>query len=325
MTPQPPAQQPQSQTENWPSYAPDPAWQPVVAAALADYAANKFDYHPQLQDYSSSGDYLNWSLNFWGNLPGVEQLDANGVPMIFYNGSYFYNPLTVSLYCLSEHGKFLKGIEPDLSKFWAGVDKLLELQQPDGSFQYTFEWFYLQPFHPPWTSGMAQAVSLSVFTRAWNLSRDAKYLTAGDRAFNFMSIPVSSGGDTQDFHFLDPSLVHRTFPDEMPMLSQSGYILNGFMYSMLGLYDWSSVPSSTASAAGQSFLRCVDTLDRILLYYDLGGFTAYDMRHVVLKMPPNVSGSYHAVHIELLHALGSITSDPTLAKYEMLWRSYVDK
>jgi hypothetical protein len=316
-------------TEHWPAYSPDSAWQAAVSLARLKYLFYGNTYQTNLQDYSSSGDYLNLSLtDFWRDIPGVERLDATGVPMINYDGTFYYNPVTVAEFALSQHGKFLRGIEPDLTRFWAGVARLLELQEADGSFQYVFDFpYYLNAgyFHAPWTSGMAQGMALSVFYRAWKLTGDSTYIAAGDRAFNFLIKPVSAGGVTQDLRFLDPSLSRWIIVDEYPALP-SAYTLNGFMFALLGVYDWSNLnPLGQSAVAQVYFARYLATLDRILPYYDVGGFSAYDLGHIVYSSQPNLDPDYHATHIYLLHALGSVTQDPVLAQYEDLWRSYVPK
>jgi hypothetical protein len=318
----PPVSPAHASSENWPAFTPDPAWQPLVSQAVSSYIASNYTYKINLQDYDPSGDYLNFSLtDFWRNIPNVEQLDAQGVPMIFYNGQFFYNPLTVAEFSLSEHGKWLRGIEPDLSKFWAGVAKLQSMQSPDGGFRYSFDFpYYLNPnfFHAPWTSALAQGEALSVFERAWGLTGDEQYLDAGNRSLQFMM------ANARDLHFLDPSLSPSLWLDEYPS-TPSAYTLNGFMFVMLGLYDWSQLPAGIGALAGFQFARCLDTLDHILPYYDVGGFSAYDLGHITYQQPPRLAPDYHATHIYLLHALHSVTQDATLEKYEMLWRSYVPK
>src|SRR5262249_14029380 len=233
-----------------------------------------------LQNYSTAGDYLNFSItDDFRNIPGVEQLDANGVPMVNYNGTFFYNPSLVAEFANSKHGRWLRGFDPDLSKFWAGINKLLELQSPDGSFRYLFDFpYYLNDkfFRPNWTSGLAQGEALSALARAYLVSGDPKYLDAGDRAFIFLSTTVSNGGDTQNLRFLDPSLSREFIADEYPA-EPSAYTLNGYMHALLGAYDWWQIQDGEMSQrAGIYFRRSVRTLDQLLPYYDVNGFSAYD-------------------------------------------------
>ena len=64
--------------------------------------------------------------------------------------------------------------------------------------------------------------------------------------------------------------------------------------------------------ASRYFGLTMNTLHRILPYYDLGGFTAYDLSHLMYHRSPHIGANYHAVYIFLLHALVSITADAQL-------------
>jgi hypothetical protein len=327
----PPASGPiASAPENWPRYSPDPSWKLGADQIRAEYITNGYTYQQNLQEYSTLGDFLNWGLtdqHQYRDIPGVMKLDENGVPMVAYDGKFYYNPVTVAQFSLTQYGMFLRGITPDLAKFWAGVNKILELQNADGSFPYDFDfWYYLNPdyFHAPWTSAMAQGQCLSVLARAWQLAGDRKYIEAGNRSFDFLRKRVIDGGDSDDLSSLDPSLSSYIFAEEYPAVPSS-YTLNGFMFAVLGVYDWSQIsPKSSYQRLAQVyFTQFVRTLDRILQYYEVGGWSAYDLGHITYHHSPLMFSNYHAIHIYELHALYSITNDSVLKDYEMLWRSYV--
>ena len=68
------------------------------------------------------------------------------------------------------------------------------------------------------------------------------------------------------------------------------------------------------------------TLERILPYYDMEKLTAYDLGYITFQAdPPNLSNSYHGVHIYLLHALSSVTGRPKLKQFEIQWAGYITK
>jgi heparosan-N-sulfate-glucuronate 5-epimerase len=311
--------------ERWPIYSPDPDWAVIAGNAASEYASKGYTYKDNLQNYSTSDDYLRFSVtDDWKDVPGKIRLDQNGVPMVNYSGIYYYNPVTVAEFSLSEHGKYLTKSEPDLTKFWAGVKQLELLQDSGGALRYQFPFFYYltaKTFQPGWTSGMAQGMALSVYARAYLLTSDPQYLDRGNAILSFMLTEVSSGGTLNDMRSLDPSLQSDIIYDEYPALP-SGYTLNGFMFAMLGMYDWSQMPN-VGSVPKKSFDQAMHTLTHILPYYDIGGYSAYDMGHITYRCQPHIGVTYHAVHIYLLHALGSLTHDPTLKHFEDLWASYV--
>jgi hypothetical protein len=313
----PPIESPR-QAELWPQYTPNAGWSTIAAQAVADYTAKNDAYKYNLQDYATSGDYLRFGItDTWSDIPGKIRLDENGVPLV-------NNPVTVAEFTLSEHGKYLDGLEPDPTKFWAGVKKLRELQGFDGALRYQFTFpYYLTdtPFRPGWTSGMAQGMALSVYARAYLLTNDPQFLDLGNADLNFMLTKVRDGGTTSDLRYLDDSLQNDIIYDEYPA-APSGYTLNGFMFAMLGIYDWSQMPNGGAIAQA-SFVEAMHTLTHILPYYDIGGYTAYDLGHITYGREPHIGVEYHAIHVYLLHALGSLTHDPTLKHFEDLWASYV--
>ncbi|MDU6878641.1 MAG: cell wall-binding repeat-containing protein [Clostridium botulinum] len=67
------------------------------------------------------------------------------------------------------------------------------------------------------------------------------------------------------------------------------------------------------------------SLKQILKYYDIGGFTCYDLGYITKnREKPHIAVNYHGVHIYLLNALYSITNDRVLYDYYKLWKAYVD-
>ena len=118
----------------------------------------------------------------------------------------------------------------------------------------------------------------------------------------------------------------KIFFEEYPTNPHS-YTLNGFMFALLGIYDWSqtsALSEDERKSASEYFRRGVETLDLILPLYDFNGMSSYDLSHLTAPgRRPQFTGNYHGVHIELLAAIHSITSDPLLLDYEQKWRSYV--
>jgi D-glucuronyl C5-epimerase C-terminus len=293
----------------------------LVRQAVAVYKAEGDEYRRNLQGYTSSGDFLNYGLTK-GEFPNP---DTEGIPRVQYSGRLQYNPVTVANFALTQHGRYLRGDQTALQKFLSGANYLLRVQDSKGALRYQFAWKYFlngETYEPGWTSGLAQGLALSVFARAYHLTGDKKYLDAGDKAFEFLVTPIDKGGLMDTVSDVDPSLAANVMFEEY-LAKPSGHTLGGFMLSLLGLYDWSHVSISHASNARSYFDRGIETLKRILPYYDIGGFTAYDLGYITYHKNPYVNPSYHSAHVFLLYALASITDDVELSKYEKLWASYV--
>ena len=90
---------------------------------------------------------------------------------------------------------------------------------------------------------------------------------------------------------------------------------------MLGLFDWSHV-SEKASAA---FKLHMETLEPLLPYHDVDGFSTYDLSHIIFGLGPYIAPPYLGIHVYLLHALASVTNSAVLKQYEMKWAAKIDE
>lgn len=314
--------------EHWPVLEFNSHLKDIANNSLSTYKDQGRNYYIGLQDYNPFGDYLNYSQWKRWNVADNLIFDEDGVPKVKYGDEFFYNPVTISQYALTRYGDYLAGNEESLSDFIVAVDRLLDLQDDTGAFRYNFSWrYYLsnEIYEPGWVSGMAQGQSLSVLARAYHVTSDEKYLEAGNKAVEFLVLPVEEGGTLSTLEDLDPSLKDYIFFEEYISVPNN-YTLNGYMFTLLGLYDWKVLSEEVQndSIAGEYFELGIKTLINILPYYDIGGFSAYDLGHITFEKEPHVGVGYHAVHIYLLHALYSVTEEKWLKHFENMWRYYVE-
>ncbi|MCU1285425.1 MAG: lytC3 [Acidobacteriales bacterium] len=291
----------------------------AVAAARVEYAAMGFTYKDGIQEYTTYGDWLNCGKAVCSWQGDRFHFDKDGIPIVNYGGSYYYNPVTTAMYGLAMYGRSIHGDRSSEAGLNAATEKLISLQDSRGAFLYNFPY---QTYRPGWVSGMGQGLALSLLARAYYRTGNVAYLEAGDKAFDFLITPTSKGGTLENLSSLPGGKSDEIVFEEYPT-SPPEYTLNGFMFAMLGVYDWTQVPGRNSAMAGQYFQQALHSLKVILPDYDLGGFTAYDLEHVVSHRKPWIGVNYHATHIYLLHALGSVTHDSTLRHYEQLWASYV--
>lgn len=312
--------------EVWPDFVPKPEWHELAKVAASEYIEQGQTYSRNIVDtYTTEGSYLNFGRTInYKDIPDLIKLDNEGIPLHSYDKgeTYHYNPVLVAQHALSLHGKYLEG-ELSAEAFLNVTHKLTELQRADGGLAYDFEHtFYLreEPFEPGWTSGMAQGQALSVYARAYIITQDASWLEIGNSALEHMLTPVGEGGTLGTLAYLHPSLEHRLTIEEYPA-EPHNYVLNGFMFALLGLYDWAAVQPD--SRAGSVFSNAVESLVLMLPYYDIGGMSTYDLGQVIFDHTPYFRTSYHRIHIYLLHALHSITGDYRLAHFERSWIAYI--
>lgn len=70
----------------------------------------------------------------------------------------------------------------------------------------------------------------------------------------------------------------------------SSFVLNGFIYSLIGLYDLMMLaPTQQVKEATALFDQGMDSLKRLLLAFDNGSGTNYDLRHFTLGSAPNIA------------------------------------
>jgi hypothetical protein len=312
------------QLERWPKYTIKPEYRPIVEQSIKKYKETGQDYKQNICNYDHIGSYLNFA-NKYSDTERF-QPDADGIPMVKYGDKFYYNPVTTAQHALSLYNACLNGKDV-LHDFLTAADRLLEMQDESGAFPYHFPFKYAVTddiLEPGWVSGMAQGQALSVFARAYHLTNEERYIKAGNKSLKFLLTPVDQGGVMDTLEDLHPSL-HEYIIFEEYIADPATYTLNGYMFALLGVYDWSQISSGEEQKlSADYFNRGVKTLEKILPYYDIGGFSAYDLSHITYNKKPHIGINYHAIHIYLLHALHTITNNETLHEYEQLWASYVE-
>jgi hypothetical protein len=317
--------------EHWPAYTPDPAWQEAARSAINSPSAAPVIYQRALQDYTATGDYGNMSR--WLHWTAQEKLafDYQGTPLVRYNMAFYYNPVTVAQACLVDYGKYHNSkSDADREALRLVVERLYTLEYQSGSAVGAFPYYFPFPVFyngttmaPGWRSGMAQGMALSCYSRAYAVFGDQRYIDAGNRSLMMLVKPVAEGGTLGNLGGLDPSLADYVIFEEYTDTSACRCTLNGFMFAMLGVYDWTQTPAADTQTAAVYWGRALDTLSHILPYFDVGGFTAYDLVYLThpgkLSMP-HVEPAYHPIHIYLLHAINSVAPKAEFSDALAAWQ-----
>jgi len=262
-----------SNMPNWPVHILSDEHRMLGEKSAEQYIAQGLDASPRTQhEYRFNNDYLNYGRTKWWRDGPRLKLDAEGFPMVKYGDEFQYNPVTLSQFSLAAYGKFLAGDSRE--KFNAAIEKLLTLQDKEGAFRYDFSYRHYTStvaYKPGWISGMAQGQALSAFSRAYQLEKSARIKDAGDRALAFLNVPAELGGPFTTLKDLDPSLDGYIFFQEY-VTSPNVYTLNGYMFTLLGVYDWWQATDSLE--AKRMFKNGMRTLAKILPYFDIGSFSA---------------------------------------------------
>lgn len=170
-----------------------------------------------------------------------------------------------------------------------------------------------------WYSAMGQGHAISLLARAFFHSRgDTRYLKAAVDGLKPFRVLSSDGGVLATF------LGKYSWYEEYPT-SPPSFVLNGFIYSLLGLYDLNSTaPLATAHEAGILLDQGMNSLKKMLLLFDTGSGTIYDLRHFTLGIAPNLARwDYHATHVNQLLLLATIDKDPIIEQTAKRWQGYM--
>ena len=171
---------------------------------------------------------------------------------------------------------------------------------------------------PGWYSAMGQGQAISLLTRVYLYTKDDRYLNAALKATSVFHKMSSE-------HGVRAELFGMPWYEEYPTKPPS-YVLNGFMFSLFGLYDlWKISSDLRGSDAKQLFLDGFKTLETMIPLFDNGFGTFYDLRHLSMPgiSPNRARWQYHRVHLEQLTALLSIRESKILKEVNKRWVGYV--
>jgi hypothetical protein len=129
-------------------------------------------------------------------------------------------------------------------------------------------WEYMFHFDggaPPWTSGLSQGTALQVLSRAWSRFKEPAYLTAAQQSLGIFEtappegvrVKTAAGAEYAEYTY-----------------APSDRILNGFLQSLVGLYDYTSI---TKDPLGLQLFEAGDAEARAETpHYDTGAWSMYD-------------------------------------------------
>ncbi|XP_060709002.1 D-glucuronyl C5-epimerase-like [Hemiscyllium ocellatum] len=171
---------------------------------------------------------------------------------------------------------------------------------------------------PGWYSAMAQGQAMSTLVRAYLLTKEQVYLNSALRAVVPYTLKSEDHGVKAVF------MNKYDWYEEYPTVPSS-FVLNGFIYSLLGLYDLKETAGEKlGQEAKKLYERGMDSLKAMLPLYDTGSGTIYDLRHFMLGTAPNLARwDYHTTHINQLQLLSTVDDAPIFKEFLKRWKSYL--
>lgn len=262
-----------------------------------------------LNDY-----YYDFSLEMDKNFSALI-FDNNGIPMVNYGRKtgLQYNPVTIAQYSLAHLSLYMKTKDDKYKKiFLNGAEWFLE-----NVSEYkndSLVWFYKFDLtecrlKSPWISAMAQGLTVSVLIRANQITGSKNFLDTAEKAVNVFDVPVREGGVMSTFP--DGCIVFEEYPT-----GSTNCVLNGFVFSILGLYDLFIFAKN--KKAEKFFNQSIKSLKDNIKHYDTGYWSRYDLR----SDKRLASIQYHLLHIRLLDILYEITQDAYFIQLRNKWNGY---
>lgn len=208
-----------------------------------------------------------------------------------------------------------------MAAFFAASDWLLYNQDEHGGWQIKVTRKLGEGFkslEPGWYSAMAQGQAMSTLVRAYLATHNPAYLGAAIRATSPFKRTSEQRGVKATF------MSKYDWYEEYPT-TPSSFVLNGFIYSLIGLYDVAETAGNKLGReAGVLFSQGLESLKSMLPLFDTGSGTVYDLRHFTLGVAPNLARwDYHTTHINQLQLLASVDSAPIFREYVKRWKTYL--
>lgn len=253
--------------------------------------------------YYLYSEKLSWS---------VMSMDPTGVPRARNRlTGTVYKPAYIAWWGLVNLGHYLRHHdEPSRDAFLRQVDWLEAnaVVRPDGAVVWMNRHDCLQGktfLKAPWVSAYDQGLAISALVRGFRLTRKPELLQLLRGAGRVFEQTIPEGGVRECV--ASGSLYH-----ELPGQANPG-ILDGFLTSLLGLYDL--YVETGDAAAKKLFEDGIGGLKQTLPLWDYRGRWSWYGSRAYLCPP-----SYHWLNRALLDVLTGLTGDSVLADYAERWK-----
>ena len=276
--------------------------------------------NPAVNDAAFSQQLGQYYMTFEQKAHYQGPFDSNGIPQLDYHGEVGrqFNPIAVAQYALGNYNLFKRTSDSLYrDRFIANSDWLVDnlMVTPQGTYlwPHNFDFEYFRPLKAPWFSGLAQGQGLSVLVRAYEETKESKYLDFAEKVFQSLSLSRAEGG------VLDQDSHGHLWIEEY-LVDPPTHILNGFIWALWGIHDYYLLTGDAkAEELYDSFTK---TILEHLDCYDAGFWSYYEL--TPQKIKSIASRFYHSLHIVQLDVMFRLTGNPEFARYLSKWRDYSD-
>ena len=272
------------------------------------------------ETYNSSDKYLNhanWNGGLWDRVI----FDEQGIPKVQFYFGLHYAPSTAFHWGLVSYSKWIN--TNNISNFihakeiadWAVMN-----QSEQGGwgwyFDHNFSRGVLGELQSGWYSAMTQGLGMSLLSRMYSVTGNTDYKNASINATKLFDVLVEDGGVLAMYNSMP-------WYEEYPTPDGGSFVLNGFIYSLIGLYDSWKLLNHTDSK--DKYLDGINSLGKMISLFDLGCYSSYDLvHHSIESKAPNIAReSYHGLHISQLSLVNVFESNRFL-EIQNRWIEYAN-
>jgi len=258
-------------------------------------------------------------LNFDSKLYYPDKFD-DGIPLWRnFDEPYFYHPIVIAQYALGIYEHYYQSNFKDeelKNKFLRQVNWFKE-NYYEISCGKVWNIYYDIPLYKmkkPWYSALSQGEALSVLTRAYLLTKDDFLINLCQDAILPFTKEVKDGGLVNYFNGIP---IYEEYPSEYRTVA----VLNGFMFSLFGLYDFFLLTKN--DRAKNLFDQGIESLKKLLPFYDTG----YWARYYLFDYPKEyvASFTYISLMYEQLKVLYILTDEKIFNEYSLKWQGYTER
>lgn len=257
-------------------------------------------------------DMRNAEVHYTQNIYGGK-FDENGVPMCSGQKGLYYSPVNIAQYGFILHAKWLEDKNPlTLKKMTNCIAVLDSLKQETVNGMAWYNDFDSVQYNirAPWVSSMALGEIISFYLRVYQINQDENLLKTANKTYQFLKLDVKEGGVRRHDEY--GNLWFEEYPSTPP-----SYVLNGYIYTIFGLYDLYRVTKN--AEVYNDILTCIQTLENRLNEFDSGFWSYYDLQKKEL-----VRYYYQKnVHVPQLEVLFILTQKKVFEKYKKKWKRQI--
>lgn len=233
-------------------------------------------------------------------------VDESGIPYkVYASVGRQYNPTRIAAYALAHYNSYI-GDQSQFKKqiFLKCADWFLE--RSTARYEYNFDW---EDLKAPWISCMAQGEAASVLVRAYKLTGNNAYLEQAEKSLEPLYCSIDEGGVQSKLS--DGSLFVEEYPSKNPT-----HVLNGFLYTLIGLGEVADVTGSQKHK--ELFSQLIASLRHNIGLWSYRKWSLYED-------PATANGinyctpSYHNLQLSQLKWLCQRVDAPEIEKFLVVW------